>query len=97
MSVSQSWVNENKGLIKLGNHLGFSKRQTIEQLTLQVDQILYDYGIYLSPALYKPIFPMSSVFLLALTMLTTIAWRYYVLKSNQLSTSNHTTSHETGT
>src|SRR5699024_5277089 len=76
-AVSRAWINENKGLVQLGKHMGLSKRQTIEQLSLQVDLQLYDHGIYLSPALLKPILPMFSVFLLALTIITFIAWRFY--------------------
>lgn len=80
LAVSRAWVNENKGLVQLGKHMGLSKK-TIEQLTLQVDQQLYDHGIYLSPVLFKPIFPMSSVFFLAFTILSFMTWRFFAKRS----------------
>ncbi len=72
--VARSWVNTNKYLVQQGQQMRLTKNKTIRRLTLLVDHRLYDSGVYLSPDLFIPVFPVSSLILTALAILAAGTW-----------------------
>ncbi|MEN6314217.1 MAG: hypothetical protein ABFD25_08235 [Clostridiaceae bacterium] len=74
--VARSWVNANKYLVHQGQQMRLTKNNTIRRITLLIDHRLYDNGVYLSPDLFVPVFPVSSGVLSALAILTAGVWAF---------------------
>jgi hypothetical protein len=72
--VACSWVNANKYLVQRGQQMRLTRNNTIRRLTLFVDHKLYDSGVYLSPDLFVPVFPVSSLILSVLAILAAGTW-----------------------
>jgi hypothetical protein len=74
-AVAGAWVDLNPGLVgaSLENHTLekiylFFYPAPIEKITLSVDRVLYDRGVFLSPDLRKPIFSVPACGLLFLSL-----------------------------
>jgi len=72
--VASSWVNTNKYLVQRGQQMQMTRNNTIRRLTLLVDHRLYDSGVYLSPDLFVPVFPVSSLIISAMAILAASTW-----------------------
>jgi hypothetical protein len=88
--VACSWVNANEFLVKMARlslintdeilakrvyqRMRLTRDNTIREFTLIVDHRLYDNGVYLSPDLFGPVFPVSSLIMLVLAILVAGIW-----------------------
>lgn len=88
--VARSWANANEFVVKVARsslintdeslvkrvyqRMWLTRNTTIRLFTLLVDHRLYDSGVYLSPDLFVPVFPTSSLLLSALAILIAGIW-----------------------
>lgn len=90
--VARSWVDTNDSLLKKAAHpsinaddplvkrvyqaMQLTKNNIIRGFTLLVDHKLYDSGVYLSPDLFFPVFPISSIIISAMAILSAGTWMF---------------------
>lgn len=92
-SVARSWIKVNnilyKNYVQQGEEIiWLTEKKKIQIITMQADRVLYETGVYLSPDLYRPVIPISSVIMLALVFIIIGVRIYLHVAKRKAITSN---------